>query len=184
MAIGGGILQNKAQSKMEEAQQAAASGDKDKAKQLQKSAQNYQTAGESMSQTGKKGLTFQLLSGAKKYLLKGISVAGKQLNKLNPAKALGTWLKSNGSKFIGKLLKFPVIGSILEGIFANSDIKDMIADKNISKEALSQAVGKRTVEGLGGVLGSIGGAALGSLIPIPGVGTFLGGMAGDFAGRW
>ena len=184
MAIGGGILQNKAQSKMEEAQQAAASGDKDKAKQLQKSAQNYQTAGESMSQTGQKGLTFQLLSGAKKYLLKGISVAGKQLNKLNPAKAMGTWLKSNGSKFIGKLLKFPVIGSILEGIFANSDIKDMIADKNISKEALSQAVGKRTVEGLGGVLGSIGGAALGSLIPIPGVGTFLGGMAGDFAGRW
>jgi hypothetical protein len=184
MAVGGNLLQNKAQSKMEEAQAAAASGNTDKAKQLQKSAQNYQTAGESMSQTGEKGIFSQVISGAKGYVTKGINIASEQLGKLNPTKAIGTWLKSNAGKFLNKILKFPVIGTLIEGYMSNRDIKNMIADKNVSKEALSQAVGKRTMEGLGGVLGSIGGAALGSLIPVPGVGTFLGGMAGDFAGRW
>jgi len=50
-------------------------------------------------------------------------------------------------------------------------------------DELNQMVGKRVMQGIGAVLGSIGGAALGSLIPIPLVGTFLGGLAGDYVGR-
>ena len=102
---------------------------------------------------------------------------------LNPTKTIGGWLKGNMGGFLKKLVKFPVISSLIEGIFAYGDIKEMIASGKKGPE-LNQMVGKRTMQALGGVLGSIGGAALGSLIPIPGVGTFLGGLAGDFVGRW
>ena len=102
---------------------------------------------------------------------------------LNPAKTVGSWLKGNMGGFLKKLVKFPVISSLIEGIFAYGDIKEMIASGKKGPE-LNQMVGKRTMQALGGILGSIGGAALGSLIPIPGVGTFLGGLAGDFVGRW
>ena len=54
----------------------------------------------------------------------------------------------------------------------------------LSNDDLYQNIGKRILEGIGGVLGGIGGATLGSLIPIPGVGTFLGGLGGNMAGRW
>lgn len=102
---------------------------------------------------------------------------------LNPKKAIGGWLKNNVGGFFKKLVKFPVVSSLIEGIFAYGDIKDMIASGKTGGE-LNQMVGKRVMQALGGVLGSIGGAALGSLIPIPGVGTFLGGLAGDMVGRW
>jgi hypothetical protein len=102
---------------------------------------------------------------------------------LNPTKTIGGWLKGNIGGFLKKLVKFPVISSLIEGIFAYGDIKEMIASGKKGPE-LNQMVGKRTMQALGGVLGSIGGAALGSFIPIPGVGTFLGGLAGDFVGRW
>ena len=102
---------------------------------------------------------------------------------LNPAKTVGGWLKGNMGGFLKKLVKFPIVSSLIEGIFAYGDIKEMIASGKKGPE-LNQMVGKRTMQALGGILGSIGGAALGSLIPIPGVGTFLGGLAGDFVGRW
>ena len=100
---------------------------------------------------------------------------------LNPTKVVGNWMKNNIGGFLKKLVKFPVIGSLLEGIFAYGDIKEMIASGKTGGE-LNQMVGKRTMQALGGVLGSLGGGALGSLIPIPGVGTFLGTLAGDALG--
>ena len=104
--------------------------------------------------------------------------------KLNPKAALGSWFKGNVGKFFGKLAKFPLVATLLEGVFANSDIQTMISNPEVTNEALSQVVGKRVLEGIGSVLGSIGGGALGSLIPIPGVGTLLGGMAGGAVGSW
>jgi hypothetical protein len=101
----------------------------------------------------------------------------------NPKGAIGGWLKTNIGGFLKKLVKIPIVSTLIEGVFANNDIKEMIAGDKKGPE-LSQAVGARVMQGLGGVLGSIGGGALGSLIPIPGVGTILGAMAGDVAGRW
>ena len=110
-------------------------------------------------------------SGVGKFLGKAAGKAGGMLSKMNPLKAAGSWLGKNASK----VLKLPVISSALELFFAKGDIEDMIASAT-DKKSLHQQVGKRSWE----AIGSIGGAALGSLIPIPGLGTILGGMAGSW----
>jgi len=110
--------------------------------------------------------------------------ATQTVSELNPLNKLKGFFKTSGGGFFKKLLKFPVVATLLEGIFANSDIKGMIADPEVKDADLSQAVGKRTLQGLGGVLGGIGGAALGTLIPIPGVGSWIGGLVGDVGGRY
>ena len=109
-------------------------------------------------------------------------VGEKASGLLNPVKSIGKWMSTNIGPFMKKLAKFPIINGLLEGVFAYGDIKEMIASGDKGSK-LNQAVGKRVMQGLGAVLGGIGGAALGSLIPIPGVGTFLGGLAGDYVGR-
>ena len=89
---------------------------------------------------------------------------------------------SNLLKTLGKFGKrIPVIGAFLEGIFANSDINAAIASGAPEGE-INNMVGKRVISGIGAVLGSAGGAALGSFLgPI---GTIAGGIGGDFLGRY
>jgi hypothetical protein len=99
--------------------------------------------------------------GAKKYLLKG-----------------------GGSKILRQVLsKIPFIGAAIEAAFAAYDINKLSKQgPEKTQEDLEQDIGKRVVEGLGGVvvgaalaagLGAIGGPILG----------FLGYMAGDWVGR-
>lgn len=103
-------------------------------------------------------------------------------------------LKFTASLF-GKILKrVPILGGLIEGFLTNSDIKDMVEKhlKDPSKyteEMLYNDIGLRISEGIGGVIGTTGGAALGAAVGsvIPGFGTFVGaiggGIAGDFFGR-
>jgi len=103
-------------------------------------------------------------------------------------------LKFTASLF-GKILKrVPILGGLIETFLTNSDIKDMVEKhlKDPSKyteEMLYNDIGLRISEGIGGVIGASGGAALGASVGsvIPGFGTFVGaiggGIAGDFFGR-
>lgn len=97
----------------------------------------------------------------------------------NPLKSAGAWVGKN----ISKVLKLPIISSIIEGFFAKSDIESMIATAK-DKDTLYQDVGKRSWQALGSIGGAAIGASLGSFIPIPGVGTAIGMLGGDMAGRW
>jgi hypothetical protein len=87
-----------------------------------------------------------------------------------------------------KVLSFPAISALVETIFANSDIKAMIADPNISKQMLNQAVGKRVLQGVGSIGGGIVGAGAVNLLNIVGIpgflATTLAATLGSGAGSW
>jgi uncharacterized protein YukE len=111
---------------------------------------------------------------------------------LNPMNALKDAIKPViGKSALGATLKslskrIPIIGSFIEGIFANSDIKGMIAEGE-SKKDINVAIGKRVNEGIGAVIGSAGGmAAIQALNIAPGLGlalTPVAAIAGDWLGR-
>jgi hypothetical protein len=55
----------------------------------------------------------------------------------------------------------------------------------ISKSDFRQQLAKRGCEGLDGLVGSVVYAVIGELlIPLPFVGTFIGGTLGNLTGRW
>ena len=122
----------------------------------------------------------------------GDSKIGKFFEKLNPISrlkdALGGVL---GKQALGGTLKsltkrIPVVGTFIEGIFANSDIKGMIASGEPTAD-INQAIGERVAEGIGSIIGSVGGmAAIQALNVAPGLGlalTPVAGIAGDWLGR-
>jgi len=121
-----------------------------------------------------------------------MSKIGGFFSKLNPVNALKDAIKPViGKAALGQTLKsltkrIPIIGSFIEGVFANSDIKGMIADGK-SKKDIDVAIGKRVNEGIGAVIGSAGGmAAIQALNIAPGLGlalTPVAGIAGDWLGR-
>jgi hypothetical protein len=102
---------------------------------------------------------------------------GGLFGKMNPVAAV----KGKIGKVAGKLLKFPIIGSVLETIFANQDIANIISEGG-KKSDIYKAIGVRGGEAIGGIGGAALGAAVGSVIPGPG--TLIGGILGDGLGRW
>jgi len=112
------------------------------------------------------------------------SSISKKVADMNPMKGIQKFFKANSGSFVKKMFgKIPVLGAALEGIFAATDISSMIAG-GVPKEELNKAVGKRAIQALTSIGGAAVGAAAGSFIPIPFVGTLLGGLAGDAVGRW
>lgn len=96
-------------------------------------------------------------------------------------------------KAAGPLKRIPVLGLLIESLFTAKDIMDMkekYLKGDLTEEDLQKQAGKRFVEGLTGLLGGAGGAAvggvLGSFIPVAGnfIGALVGGMAGDALGRF
>lgn len=110
-------------------------------------------------------------STAGQFAGKAFNKAGAMVGSLNPLKAAGSWVSKNA----GKLLKAPLISTLLEAYFAKNDIQGMISTAT-DKNTLYQQIGTRSWQ----ALGSIGGAALGTLIPVPGLGSILGGLAGGW----
>ena len=103
---------------------------------------------------------------------------------MNPMTAATKFLGKNVKNFLKTTAKkIPFIGAAIEGIFASSDISSMIGSGEKGAK-LNQMVGKRTAEALGSIGGAGLGGFLGSFIPVPGIGTILGAMAGDALGRW
>jgi hypothetical protein len=119
--------------------------------------------------------------GGGKGIMSGI---GSFFSKMNPLNAAKSFLGKNAGNFLktaGK--RIPLIGTAIEGIFAASDISSMIGSGETGAK-LNQMVGKRAAEAIGSIGGTALGGFLGSFIPIPGVGTILGAMAGDALGKW
>ena len=96
-------------------------------------------------------------------------------------------LLPKGGKAIFKMLKrIPVVGTAIEGILATMDINRMIAEGS-NKDDLYQQIGKRTLQGVGGVIGGAGAAAITTALSATGIPTFLlnalAYAGGDFLGR-
>ena len=100
-------------------------------------------------------------------------------------KRIGSFISKNAKNFVPAMKRMPFIGPAIESFFAAGDIKGIMNDTTMTMAAKEQAIGSRLVEGIGGIVGAGAGGAIGSaLIPIPGVGTFVGAVGGDFAGRY
>ena len=126
-----------------------------------------------------------MIKGAGKGLMGGVSklagsvVAG--VKSLNPMNAIKGFFKGGG---VGKLLKkIPILGTAISAIIAGMEVKNA-AEGTLDGTIDYQEVGKKSLQAVGGLGGGIVGGILGSLIPVPGIGTFLGGIAGDALGRW
>ena len=103
---------------------------------------------------------------------------GGFLSKLgNPLKAITGKLGSSA----GKLLKIPVISSLLEGVFANQDINQAIAEGGNLND-IYKKIGIRGGEAIGGIGGTVIAGVLGSALGP--MGTIAAGILGDMAGRW
>jgi hypothetical protein len=102
------------------------------------------------------------------------------------------------SSMMGKIAspvvkRLPIIGPGIETILSGIDIsnmKDEYSKNKITLDQLQEMAGKRVISGIGGLLGSAGGAAIGGLLGsiVPGIGTaiagFIGAVGGDYAGRF
>ena len=121
-------------------------------------------------------------SAAKSYAGKGISKVGEVASKLNPIKTL----KSGVAKYAPKIFKgavaLPAIGAAMEGVLGGMEISNVKSDPMISPDEKKEKIGKLIGSTLGSIMGTIGGGALGTLIPIPGVGTLIGSIGGSYAG--
>lgn len=115
-----------------------------------------------------------MFSGAKNFVVQGFE-------NLDPRKAIRKALEKAGGigKVLGKIAKFPLLATALEGAFAYKDIQGLISSGLTGKE-LDSAIGERAYGAVGTVLGSLGGSALGSIFP--GVGTLIGGILGAMGG--
>ena len=103
---------------------------------------------------------------------------GNMAGKMNPVKVLTGWLGKNAMK----LLKLPVISTLLEGLFAKGDIEGMIQGAT-DKNTLYQQVGKRTWQGFGAAAGGILGGAIGALGgPVSILGAIGGNLLGGYVG--
>jgi hypothetical protein len=100
-------------------------------------------------------------------------------SELNPKTALSNAIKGiNVGSWLKSAAKLGAVASLFEGVFANQDIKTMIAS-GASKDELNKMVGGRIAQAIGSVGG---GALLGALLsPIPG-GAIIGGMLGSMGG--
>jgi hypothetical protein len=119
----------------------------------------------------------------------GAVVAGAKKvgeNVLGPIKKkIASFVSKNAKNIVPAMRRMPLIGPAIESFFAAGDIREIMNDTTMTKAAKEQAVGSRLVEGIGGIVGAGAGGAIGSaLIPIPMIGTFLGAVTGDFAGRY
>jgi len=100
-----------------------------------------------------------------------------------------------GVKYVAKaILKSPLLAPLVESIFTYIDINKAIKEYNkgeLKREELDKRVGKRAIQGVGGLAGGLlgaglGVATLGSLsfgLAAP-LGAIIGGVGGDMAGRF
>jgi hypothetical protein len=116
--------------------------------------------------------------------------AGNLLSKLNPMNLLKkakAAIVKNAPKLFKTIAKIPVLSTFLEGLFAHSDIMAMMGEAG-DRDELFQGIGKRVLQGVGGVLGGAGAAAIVQALNIlPGLGVLASPLAyllGDTIGRW
>lgn len=121
------------------------------------------------------------------FFSKGASAVGNFAKKINPIEALKSKIPTIGKNFGRFAKRIPVIGTLIEGLFTASDIASIVAAGG-TKDDVYQDIGKRTLQGIGGIAGGIGAAAITTGLSATGIPAFiLNGVAytlGDMAGRW
>jgi len=129
---------------------------------------------------GKAGGFFSGLAGKAGGMLEG---AGSLLGKLNPAKAFSSAFKAIPlGKIIKGIVSIPGLGAIINLGMGALDIASIKNDPELTPEQKKDKIGKSILGTLGEAIGSVGGGALGSLIPIPGLGTLVGTLGGSWIG--
>ena len=126
---------------------------------------------------GVKNAPGNIVEGAKNL---GSSVVSKGQNMVEGAKNLvknpfGALKKYGGKLFkgFGKFAKrVPILGTIIEGLLMNMDFNSFIEEGG-TKEDIHRMIGKRTIQGVGGMLGGIAASAITSGLSATGIPTFL-----------
>lgn len=137
-----------------------------------------QSTGKTVMEKGVKAATQSGGSG----IMSGIGSLFQKLNPKNAMVAAKKLLSDSAPKFLKSAAKkIPYLGTLIESIFAASDIKSMIAAGGKESE-VNQMIGKRSAEAIGAIGGMGLGGVLGSFLGP--VGTFVGAMGGDMLGRW
>ena len=105
----------------------------------------------------------------------------------NAIKSVATGIAGGGGssvgKFLTKLAKVPIIGPLIEGFLIKSDIDSYIKQGLVGKE-LETKVGERVISGVSAIGGSALGTIAGTGLLGPGVGSLIGAVGGDIAGRF
>ena len=175
---------SKVSSVLEDATKAGTSVADDAAKAGASSADDVAKAGAKGGFFGKMFSGAKNLAGKAAGAVKGVAgkaagMAGKALDAVNPMSAIKKFFKGGG---VGKLLKkLPGIGALIGPAIAAYEIGQAAGATGAAADPKS--VGNATLSALGSLGGGALGSILGSLIPVPIVGTFLGGLAGDYIGR-
>ena len=130
----------------------------------------------------KGGIFSRIFSGAKGLVNRGLGVVANM-----GRGAFGTAVKKLGSlkSLAPKILtNVPGLGALIQTLVTAIDISSIKSDPALSPKQKKAKIGEAIGAGLGGIIGTIGGGALGSLIPIPGVGTLIGSIGGGMIGNW
>ncbi len=123
------------------------------------------------------GLFSKVIGGAKSIAGKAGGAISGVAGKLNPKQAIGKFLKGpNIAKFLKRV---PGLGMVI-----GPAIEAYMLSQTTGRGADPRTVGNQVVNAIGGLGGGLLGSVLGSFIPVPGVGTFVGGVLGDMAGRY
>ena len=131
----------------------------------------------------------QAVSGAVKsgggFLSKAFGAVSSAVSKLNPLNALKGLISKNAGKALGAIFtKIPGIGGLITSALAAYNIASIKSDPTLSPDEKKKQIGLAISNALGGIIGSIGGAALAGTLGsvVPGAGTLLGGALGGMAG--
>jgi hypothetical protein len=108
--------------------------------------------------------------------------AGSALSSMNPVKGLSSFIGKNAGKVAKSIVSFPGLGAVISTVMGAVDIASIKSDPELSVDEKKEKIGRSIVGTLGQALGTIGGGALGTLIPVPGIGTLVGTLGGGWVG--
>ena len=108
--------------------------------------------------------------------------AGSAISNMNPVKGLSSFVGKNAGKVAKSIVSFPGLGAVISTVMGAVDIASIKSDPELSADEKKEKIGRSIVGTLGQALGTIGGGALGTLIPVPGIGTLVGTLGGGWVG--
>ena len=144
---------------------------------------------QSVTTTGQEVVTTGVRSTTRKFVTNTVSKTGKEVFKTGTRKTTKEVVTKTTSQVKQQSTAVGLICAIaIEGISALYDINCAYKDKQegkISQSEFKNAVASRVVTGTTNVAGTTVGAAIGqAVIPIPGLGGFVGGIAGSSIGKY
>lgn len=120
--------------------------------------------------------------GAGGFLSNLVGKAGSALSSMNPVKGLTSFVGKNAGKVVKGITSIPGLGAIISGVMGAVDISSIKSNPDLSVDEKKEQIGRSIVGTLGQALGTIGGGALGTFIPVPGIGTLVGTLGGSWVG--